>query len=128
MADIEFLDHTDFVDRRGTVRTFLPSDPIVEYNLITLKAGDVRGMHWHPHFVEYLLFVSGEGSLTWRDIYPPVGGGKSLRYKRDVEAGVSTRAPIGVAHAVEATTDLTFIAMLTRRWDDSDPPIISADV
>ena len=122
MADIEFLDHTDYTDSRGTVRTFLPPEPIVEYNLITLKAGDVRGMHWHPHFIEYLLFVSGDGWLAWRDIE-----GHRTTHRR-VGHGVSTRAPIGVAHSVTALTDLTFIAMLTRRWDDSDPPIIAFDV
>lgn len=122
MKTLEVLDPVIFADSRGTVTTFLPPDPIVEYNLITLRAGDVRGMHYHPHFTEYLLFVSGEGYLTWRE------PDDDRTWGMDVEQGISTRAEPGVAHAVRAETDLTFIAMLTRRWDDCDPPIVRCAV
>jgi mannose-6-phosphate isomerase-like protein (cupin superfamily) len=115
---MEALPSSDFVDLRGVITTFVPPDPIVEYNLVTLRAGDVRGMHWHPHFTEYLLFMSGEGKVEWRDI-------DTLRYGLfRIRPGLSTRAVPRVAHAVTAETDVIFVAMLTRRWDDSDPPIV----
>jgi dTDP-4-dehydrorhamnose 3,5-epimerase-like enzyme len=109
-------------DSRGTITTFLPDEPIVEYNVVTIRAGCVRGMHWHPEFTEYLLFVVGHGILRYRDIDSPE---VETMY---VGPGVSTRAVPGLAHAIEATTDMTFIAMLTRRWDDCDPPIIRCDL
>jgi len=119
---LELIDWTTFSDDRGTIQTYLPPDPIVEFNLVTLKAGEVRGMHWHPHFTEYLLFVSGQGILRWRDRNSDEFG--SVLAHR----GAATRAEPGIAHAVRAKTDMTFIAMLTRRWDESHPPIVKAEV
>lgn len=122
MPHLEIVTPDLYADERGTIRTYIPSEPLVEYNVVTISAGQVRGMHWHPHFTEYLLFLRGEGELSWRDVAGDASG--SLV----VLPGMSTKAVSGVAHAVRAITDLSFIAMLTRRWDDSDPPIIRCDV
>ena len=107
-------------DGRGGIFTYLPIPPdaIVEYNLIDLRAGKVRGMHWHPHFTEYLLFVSGHGVVLSRDID---GGPTEMTH---VSKGVSTRAVPRLAHEVHASDDLVFVAMLTRQWDLSDPPVV----
>ena len=118
MPVLETMTSTDYVDERGTIATFLPHEAVVEYNLVTTYAGQVRGLHWHPHFIEYLLFVSGSGRLRWRDRE----GGPV--HEEVVGPGFSSRAVPGIVHAVEADTDLTFVAMLTRRWDDCDPPIV----
>lgn len=122
MPALEILTSTDFVDERGAISTFLPHEALVEYNLVTIRAGHLRGMHWHPHFIEYLLFTAGRGHMRWRD--------KDSGHVHDlvVYPGFSTRAVPGIVHAVEADTDLTFVAMLTRRWDDCDPPIVKESV
>ena len=122
MSTLEVLNSTNVADERGIIRTFLPHEALVEYNLVTINAGYYRGMHWHPHFIEYLLFTGGTGHLRWRD--------KDSGYVHDlaVYPGFSTRAEPGVVHAITADTDLTFVAMLTRRWDDCDPPIIKESV
>ena len=41
-------------------------EPIVEYNLLFFKPGKTRGFHYHPHFIEYLLCVDGNGVLVTR--------------------------------------------------------------
>ena len=42
-------------DGRGGIFTWLPEEPIVEFNLLFFKPGKTRGFHYHPHFIEYLL-------------------------------------------------------------------------
>ena len=37
-------------DGRGAIFTFIPKDPIMEFNLNIVKAGKVRGNHHHPEF------------------------------------------------------------------------------
>lgn len=118
MPALDILDSRDFVDERGVIRSYFPPDAIVEYNLMTIEPGHVRGMHWHPHFTEYLLFASGDGVVEWLDIDTGECG------NINIHPGLSTRAVPRVAHCVRATTPVTFVAMLTRRWDDSDPPIV----
>ena len=122
MRHLEAVRPSHYADDRGTIDTFLPHEPIVEYNVVTIREGQVRGMHWHPEFTEYLLFVAGAGVLRSRDI------DSEHVAVRLVGPGQSTRAVPGVAHAIEAITDMTFIAMLTKRWDDCDPPIVRCDI
>ena len=122
MRHLEAVRPSHYADARGTIDTFLPHEPIVEYNVVTIREGQVRGMHWHPEFTEYLLFVAGAGVLRSRDI------DSEHVAVRLVGPGQSTRAVPGVVHAIEAVTDMTFIAMLTKRWDDCDPPIVRCDI
>lgn len=121
MRRLEVLTPTVHRDDRGRIVSYVPPDAILEYNLVTIEAGSMRGLHWHPHFTEYLLFVSGEGRIVARDIQA------DNAISTAISPGLSTRAESGVAHAVYADTDLTFIAMLTRPWDQCDPPIIPFD-
>ena len=44
-----------------------------------------------------------------------------------LKTGDSIKIPIGVAHSFEATTDMKFVSMLTKRWWDSMPPIVKVD-
>ena len=53
-------------DGRGGIFTWLPEEPIVEFNLLFFKPGKTRGFHYHPHFIEYLLCVQGSGVLVTR--------------------------------------------------------------
>ena len=53
-------------DGRGGIFTWLPSEPIVEFNMLYFNPGKVRGFHFHPHFIEYLLVVHGNGTLVTR--------------------------------------------------------------
>ena len=50
-------------DGRGGIFTFYPEDPIVEINFNIVKAGNIRGNHYHHEFDEYYVLTNGEGSI-----------------------------------------------------------------
>lgn len=105
-------------DSRGGVFTFIPKDPIVEYNFNIIKEGKVRGNHHHPEFDEYYLVVSGEGILVTKD--SPDSKEEFLYLSR----GQSTYTPKGTSHVFVAITDCTIVTMLTKKWDDCKVPIV----
>mgnify|MGYP001330209654 CR=1 FL=1 len=106
-------------DNRGGIFTWLPKEPILEFNMLYFKPGKSRGFHYHPHFVEYILVVDGQGTMI-------VGSKKSADVKKIVHLskGVCTRTEQNVYHTIYAITNMTIIAMLTKRWDDCDPPVV----
>jgi mannose-6-phosphate isomerase-like protein (cupin superfamily) len=108
-------------DGRGGIFTWVPPEPIVEFNLLYFRPGKVRGMHYHEHFVEYLLVVSGNGVLITKDAPENPDCPEEFVH---LTPGMCTRAPVGAPHTVHAITDLAIVAMLTRQWDESHPPIV----
>ena len=54
-------------DGRGVVLTWVPYEPIVEFNLLEFRPSSVRGMHYHSHFIEYSLCVRGTGMFVYRE-------------------------------------------------------------
>jgi len=114
----EYLEPEVFEDHRGVIRSFYPDEAVVEYNLMTIKKGEIRGYHYHPHFHEYMLVVHGCCMFTELTDKPI----KKILYEGD-----SIRIPIGTAHSFEALEDMKFVSMLTRKWHSSDPPIVKVD-
>jgi len=105
-------------DGRGGIFTFIPNDPIVEFNYNMIKAGKVRGNHYHPEFDEYYLVVSGQGVLVSRE---------SENEKEEfiyLSPGQCTRTPKDVSHVFLAITDCTLVVLLTKKWDDCERPIV----
>ena len=43
--------HNSYIDIRGTISTYIPNSPIVEWNLIYSKEKTVRGNHYHPNMM-----------------------------------------------------------------------------
>ena len=83
-----------------------------------IKAGKVRGNHYHPEFDEYYLVVSGQGVLVSR---------KSENEKEEfiyLSPGQCTRTPKNVSHVFLAITDCTLVVLLTKKWDDCERPIV----
>ena len=107
-------------DGRGGIFTWLPKEPIVEFNLLFFKPGKTRGFHYHPHFIEYLLCVDGNGVLITRDD----NNNPKTESVINLSKGVCTRAEKNSYHTVYSITEMTLVAMLTKRWDDSEPPIV----
>ncbi len=110
-------------DGRGGIFTWIPDEPLVEFNMLYFQPGKTRGFHYHPHFVEYSLVASGSGVLVTRDD-PRDKCSESLIH---LSKGICVRTDINVYHTVYAITEMTIIAMLTKRWDQSDPPIVRID-
>ena len=110
-------------DGRGGIFTWVPKEPIVEFNLLFFKPGKTRGFHYHPHFIEYLLCVDGSGVLVTREDKNDPKTETTISLSK----GVCTRAEKNTYHTVYSITEMTLVAMLTNRWDDSKPPIIKVD-
>ena len=108
-------------DGRGGIFTWLPDEPLVEFNMLYFTKDAVRGFHYHPHFVEYLLIVDGNGVYVCRD-----GDNSKEADEKFVHLakGTCLRTDINVYHTVYAINEMTAVAMLTKRWEDSDPPVL----
>ena len=110
-------------DGRGGIFTWVPPEPIVEFNMLYFRPGKTRGFHYHPHFIEYLLVVDGSGVLVTREDPEDPKCEEFIHLSK----GVCTRTEINIYHTVYEITDMTILAMLTNQWDHSDPPIIRVD-
>jgi len=110
-------------DGRGGIFTWIPEKPIVEFNMLYFKPGKTRGFHFHPHFEEYLLVVDGNGTLVTRKNADDKNSEEFIHLSK----GICTHATKNTYHTVYAITEMTIVAMLTKRWDHSDPPIIKVD-
>ncbi|WP_269611127.1 cupin domain-containing protein [Prochlorococcus marinus] len=110
-------------DGRGGIFTWIPDEPLVEFNMLYFQPGKTRGFHYHPHFIEYSLVVSGSGVLVTRE-EPEDKESESFIH---LSKGICIRTETNVFHTVYAITEMTIIAMLTKRWDHSDPPIVRID-
>ncbi|MBI2623036.1 MAG: cupin domain-containing protein [Candidatus Liptonbacteria bacterium] len=109
-------------DGRGGIFTWIPEDALVEFNLLYFQPGKTRGDHYHPEFVEYFLVVEGSGVMVTKD------SEKAPEEVIHMSRGMCTRAPKGVSHAFYAITPVTAIAMLSKKWDDCNPPLVKVDV
>ena len=110
-------------DGRGGIFTWLPKEPLVEFNMLYFNPGKVRGFHFHPEFIEYLLVVNGNGTLVYRDD----ANDKKTEQFIHLSKGICTRTDKNTYHTVYAITEMTIVAMLTKRWDHSNPPIIKIE-
>ncbi len=105
-------------DGRGGIFTWMPQEPILEFNLLYFLPNKVRGNHYHPEFVEYFLVVEGSGVIVTKN---PKGGRDFVMH---ASKGTCIRIPKGVSHVFHAITEATCISMLSKPWDECNPPII----
>ena len=110
-------------DGRGGIFTWIPDEPLVEFNMLYFQPGKTRGFHYHPHFVEYSLVTEGSGVLVTRE----EPHDKSTESFIHLSKGICNRTEINVFHTIYAITEMTIISMLTKQWDHSDPPIVRID-
>ncbi len=109
-------------DGRGAIFTWLPDQPIVEFNMLYFLPNKIRGNHFHPEFVEYFLIVDGSVVMVTKD--QETGKEVNMHASR----GVCFRTPPNTPHAVHAITDSICISMLTKQWDECRPPIVYEDL
>ena len=121
IGDIEILEASCNIDTvqdgRGAIFTWIPDEPIVEFNMVFFKPNKIRGNHLHPEFTEYFLIVEGSLVLVTED-------GSNMHASR----GVCFRIPPNTPHAFHAITDAICIACLTKPWDKCSKPIIHKEV
>ena len=109
-------------DGRGGIFTWIPKEPLVEFNVLYFQPGKTRGNHYHPEFHEYFLVVEGQGVMVTKD------SEAAPEEVIHMSKGMCTRTPMGVAHAFYAITPVTAVAMLSKQWDLCHPPIVRMDV
>ena len=109
--------------REGTFRWTLDK-PLKEFNLLYFRPGKSRGDHYHPHFTEYFLILNGSGKMVYKDPENPQG--KETVYH--MSRGDFVYTTPGIAHAFHAIDDLIAVSMLTKPWDECDPPIVRCNV
>ena len=109
-------------DGRGAIFTWIPDEPLVEFNMLYFLPNKVRGNHYHPEFTEYFLVVDGTVVMATKDIET----GKEI----NMHAGRGTcfKTPPNTPHVVHAITESICISLLTKEWDKCNPPIIHEDI
>ncbi len=113
---------TTIEDGRGGIFTWVPNEPILEFNLLYFHPNKVRGNHYHPEFTEYFLIVAGSGLIVTKD---PKGGEPLSMH---ASTGTCIKTPKGTSHAFHAITEVKAVSMLTKPWDDCNPPIVHEDL
>ncbi len=109
-------------DGRGGIFTWVPQDKLAEFNLLYFQPGKTRGNHYHPEFHEYFLIVDGQGVMVTKD------DADAPEEVIHMSKGMCVRTPMGVAHAFYAITPVSAVSLLTKPWDDCNPPIVRMDV
>jgi len=126
LGDIEILypscNISTVQDGRGAIFTWVPSQPLLEFNMLYFSPDKVRGNHYHPEFTEYFLVVEGTVLMVTKD------GSTGEEVNMHASKGTCFKIPPDTAHAVHAITESTCISMLTKEWDKSNPPIIHEDI
>jgi dTDP-4-dehydrorhamnose 3,5-epimerase-like enzyme len=126
LGDIEVLhpscNFSTVKDGRGGIFTWIPSEPIVEFNMLYFHPSKIRGNHYHPEFTEYFLIVDGTVVMVTKN------NKTGEEINMHASKGTCFKIPPNTAHAVHAITDSTCISMLTKEWDKSNPPIIHEDI
>jgi mannose-6-phosphate isomerase-like protein (cupin superfamily) len=105
-------------DGRGGIFTWVPEEPIKEFNLLYFTPGATRGNHYHPEFNEYFMVVEGSGVMVTKD------GPNEKEEVLHMSRGMCVRTPIGTPHTFYAITPVTAVAMLSKPWDECNPPIV----
>jgi len=108
-------------DGRGGIFTWIPDEPIVEWNMLLFSPNKIRGNHYHPEFIEYFMVVEGYGVM----VYKEKDGKESFLH---LSKGQCVRTPINVSHAFYAIEETTAMAFLTKNWDKCNPPICNEDI
>jgi mannose-6-phosphate isomerase-like protein (cupin superfamily) len=110
-------------DGRGGIFTWVPDEPILEFNLLYFRPGATRGLHYHTEFTEYFLVVDGEGVMIVR----PQPDDPASEFTVHLAKGRCSRTGPGIMHTVYAITPLSVVAMLTKPWDLCDKPIVQVE-
>ena len=92
-----------YSDARGAITDILDGVPLNAVTIITNRKGAVRANHYHKKTVQYTYVLSGRVKY--------VGRGRSGRRTAILRPGDLAVSPPGEAHATEALTDATFLAL-----------------
>jgi len=107
-------------DGRGGIFTWLPDQPILEFNMVLFFPDKVRGHHYHPEFTEYFLVVEGNGVLTTTS--------EKGNISMHIDKGTCIKIPPKTPHVVHSTTNMTAVSMLSKPWGECTKPIVKIEI
>jgi len=107
-------------DGRGAIFTWLPKEPILEFNMLYFLPNKIRGNHYHTEFTEYFVIV--EGTVVMATKYD--GEEMNMHASR----GTCFRILPYTPHAVHAITQSICMSFLTKPWDKCKVPITMEQV
>jgi quercetin dioxygenase-like cupin family protein len=93
-----------FTDARGSITDILDGVPLNAVTIITNKKGAVRANHFHKKTIQYTYVLTGRVRYVSRG----KKGGTTTVIMKPGDLAVS---PPHEAHATEALTDATFLAL-----------------
>lgn len=100
---------------QGELAQFYDGDDAIHYMaLIELKAGGVRGNHYHHRKIEYVYVISGSLDLALQEI--PIGRTETVSLK----PGQLVRIQTEIAHALKTTEPGLAVEFSPARFDASD--------
>jgi quercetin dioxygenase-like cupin family protein len=92
-----------FTDARGAITDILDGVPLNAVTIITNKKGAVRANHYHKKTIQYTFVLTGRVKY--------VSEAKGLRKTTILIPGDLAVSPPNEAHATQALTDATFLAL-----------------
>lgn len=111
----EFKTEKRALDSRGRLHMVADGLPIAKVSLLELKAGaGRRGGHWHQKKSEWFYVAAGRCLARFED----VDTGERLEW--ELVEGDRVHIPPGVAHSFEALSDMWFVELCDRPYDQAD--------
>lgn len=126
LGSIEILDPScdlsTIEDGRGGIFTWLPKEPLLEFNLLFFQSHKIRGNHFHPEFTEYFLVIQGSGVII------TVDEDTGQRLSLQASVGTCVRIPQGISHTFYAITEVRAVSFLTKPWGECKTPIVRKEI
>ena len=113
-------------DERGTFteifrESWVTAPRFVQWNVVTSRAGTLRGMHVHRRHADYLVLTSGHLWLGLADLRPsasPDRGRALIEISPEHPAAITI--PVGVAHGFLFATESVHVYAVSEYFDASD--------
>ncbi len=107
------------IDERGSILGSSNEQQWEEINFITSMKGSVRGGHYHKSCMEGILITEGIVAIVFRDTR------SKQVYTFTAKKGSLINIQPYVEHTFTALTDVSWVNMLTRKFDQEFPDIYS---
>ena len=126
VSGVRIFPLTTHVDDRGTFtevfrESWVGPPHFVQWNVVTSKAGTLRGVHAHRRHADYLIVVSGHMWLGLADLRPdadPAAAKALIGLDASTPQGVVI--PAGVAHGFLFSRDSMHMYAVSEYHSDAD--------
>ena len=96
--------HTSSGDARIVDSRNFPASKNIASAMLTIRAGGMRELHWHPNASEWQYYIAGQGRMT---VFMPVGEARTMDFKANDVGYV----PAMAGHYIENTGDTDLVVL-----------------